>query len=223
MLIQEGKALRQRDKISKEELDKAMDKRFSPEIHEKLNEAAVVIVGLGGLGSHIAVMLARTGIGHIHLIDFDKVDVTNLNRQAYVISDLGEYKTIALKNHLMEINPYLNITYDTVKVTEDNVLSLLEGYSVVCEAMDNPEYKAMLVNTLLEQRPYIKIVAGSGMAGYDSSNKIVTKRVMQNLYLCGDNENDAYAGIGLMAGRVSICAGHQANMIVRLILGLEDV
>ena len=140
-----------------------------------------------------------------------------------MISDLGEYKTIALQNHLMEINPYLKITYDTVKVTKENVLSLLEDYPIVCEAMDNPEYKAMLVNTLLEKKPNTKIVAGSGMAGYDSSNKICTKRVMKNLYLCGDSENDAYAGIGLMAGRVSICAGHQANMIVRLILGLEDV
>lgn len=208
--------------ISKEELNRAMDRRFSPEIHKKLNEASLAIVGLGGLGSHIALMLARTGIGHIHLIDFDKVDVTNLNRQAYVISDLGEYKTIALQKHLMEINPYLHITSDTVKVTEDNVLPLLEDYPIVCEAMDNPEYKAMLVNLLLEERPDIKIVAGSGMAGYDSSNKICTKRVMKNLYLCGDGENDAYAGIGLMAGRVSICAGHQANMIVRLILGVED-
>lgn len=211
------------DIISKEELDKAMDKRFSPQIHEKLSKASVVIVGLGGLGSHIAIMLARTGIGHIHLIDFDKVDVTNLNRQEYTISDLGEYKTKALKKHLLQINPYLDITYKTVKVTKDNVLQLLDGYPICCEAMDNPECKAMLVNALLEHRPHVKIVAGSGMAGFDSSNKIHTKRAMKNLYLCGDNENDAYAGIGLMAGRVCICAGHQANMIVRLVLGLEEV
>ncbi len=212
-----------RENISKEELDRAMDARFSPEIHRKLNRASIVIVGLGGLGSHIAIMLARTDVGHIHLIDFDKVDVTNLNRQAYKIADLGKYKTIALKEHLMEINPYLDISYDTIKVTQENILSLLDGYGIVCEAMDNPEYKAMLVNTLLENKPEIKIVAGSGMAGYDSSNKIKTNRVMKNLYLCGDGENDAYDGIGLMAGRVGICAGHQANMIVRLLLGLENV
>ena len=206
--------------ITSDDLKQAMDSRFSPEIHKKLHESAVAIAGLGGLGSHIAIMLARSGVGHLHLIDFDKVDITNMNRQAYVISDLGKYKTEALKNRILAINPYLNITCDTVKLTEDNILPLLESYPIVCEAMDNPESKALLVNTLLTACPNKKLVAASGMAGYGSSNMIQTRRVMKNLYLCGDTESDAYDGIGLMAGRVNICAGHQANMIIRLILGL---
>ena len=62
-----------------------MDSRFSKEIHQKLKSAKVAIAGLGGLGSNVAVMLARSGIGHLHLVDFDVVDVTNLNRQVYNI------------------------------------------------------------------------------------------------------------------------------------------
>ena len=81
----------------------------------------------------------------------------------------------------------------------------------------------MLVNTLIEKLPSKKIVSASGMAGYESSNTIKTKKITNNFYLCGDNTTDAKIGRGLMSPRVSICAGHEANMILRLILGIHDV
>lgn len=208
---------------SKEELEEAMDKRFSKEVYEKLKHAEVAVAGLGGIGSHVAVNLARSGIGHIHLVDFDTVDLTNLNRQAYTIQHVGRLKTEALKELLLNINPYLNITYETVKVTKDNVVNIFKDFSIVCEAFDNPDNKAMLVNTLLEKCLNTKVVASSGMAGYESSNSIKTTKVMKNFYLCGDRVSDSYSGIGLMAGRVSICAGHEANMVIRLILGIEEI
>jgi len=208
---------------SREEFEEAMDKRFSTEIYNKLKNAEVAVAGLGGIGSNVAVSLARSGIGHIHLVDFDTVDLTNLNRQAYTIEHLGRLKTEALKELLLTINPYLNITTETVKVTEKNAVEIFGGYEIVCEAFDNPDNKATLVNTLLVNCPHMKIVSSSGMAGYESSNKIETKRIMNNLYLCGDRVTDAYVGIGLMAGRVNICAGHEANMVIRLILGIEEI
>ena len=208
---------------SREEFEEAMDKRFSTEIYNKLKKAEVAVAGLGGIGSNTAVSLARSGIGHIHLVDFDTVDLTNLNRQAYTIEHLGRLKTEALKELLLNINPYLNITTETVKVTEENAVEIFKCYPIVCEAFDNPDNKAILVNTLLANCKDMKIVSSSGMAGYESSNKIETKRIMKNLYLCGDRVTDAYAGIGLMAGRVNICAGHEANMVIRLILGIEEI
>lgn len=75
--------------ISQEELDRAFDARFPKEMQVKLRAAKVAVAGIGGLGSNIAVMLARTGVGHLLLVDFDVVDVTNLNRQMYFISQLG--------------------------------------------------------------------------------------------------------------------------------------
>lgn len=208
---------------SREEFEEAMDKRFSTEIYNKLKLSEVAVAGLGGIGSNTAVSLARSGIGHIHLVDFDTVDLTNLNRQAYTIEHLGRLKTEALKELLLNINPYLNITTETVKVTEENAVEIFKDYPIVCEAFDNPDNKAILVNTLLANCKDMKIVSSSGMAGYESSNKIETKRIMKNLYLCGDRVTDAYAGIGLMAGRVNICAGHEANMVIRLILGIEEI
>ncbi len=210
-------------KPTKEELEEAMDKRFSKEIYEKLKNAKVAVAGLGGIGSHIAVNLARSGVGKIHLVDFDRVDLTNLNRQAYTIEHLGKLKTEALKEILLNINPYLDITTKTVKVTEENVISIFNKYPIVCEAFDNPDNKAMLVNNLLEKLEGVKVVSSSGMAGYGSSNEIKTTKVMKNFYLCGDRVTDAYSGIGLMSGRVNICAGHASNMVIRLILGIEEI
>jgi sulfur carrier protein ThiS adenylyltransferase len=205
--------------VTREALEQAMDKRFSPEVYEKFKQARVCIAGLGGLGSNIAIMLARSGIGTLKLIDFDRVDTTNLNRQAYRIEHIDMPKTEALGKMIAEINPYINIEVIQTKVTEENLVELFQGEALVCEAFDNPEYKAMLVNYLLEQQPETTVVSGSGMAGIGSSNNFSTTQKMKRLYVCGDEESDAYAGMGLLSPRVSICAGHQANMLLRLILG----
>lgn len=208
--------------VTREQLEQAMDQRFSKEVYEKFKQARICIAGLGGLGSNIAIMLARSGIGTLKLIDFDVVDITNLNRQAYRIEHIDRPKTEALREIIGEINPYIKIEVIQKKVTEENLAELFTGEQLVCEAFDNPEYKAMLVNYLLEQQPETIVVSGSGMAGVGSSNQICTRQKMKRLYVCGDEESDAYAGMGLLSPRVSICAGHQANMLLRLILGEKE-
>ncbi len=205
------------------ELESMMMARHTPNVHKKVKEGKVAIAGLGGLGSNIAVMLARIGVGQLFLVDFDIVEPSNLNRQSYYISHLGMPKTVALKKQLKEINPFIKIITQNVKVTEDNILELFNGYDIICEAFDQPEAKSMLVNVSLNQLSNIKIVSASGMAGYESSNLIKTVKPMKRLYVCGDLENGAEIGKGLMAPRVQICAGHQANMVLRLLLDIEDV
>lgn len=204
--------------LSQKEIQEALCERHSPEIQEKLNNAHVSIAGLGGLGSNIAFSLARIGVGHLHLVDFDKVDITNLNRQQYFMRHLGMYKTDALKEELLEINPYLDIRTDCVKVTEQNIPKLFADAPIICEAFDVPENKAMLVNTVLELFPDKKLVAASGMAGFHDSNAIRTRQVMKNFWICGDETTEPAYARGLMAPRVAICAGHQANLIVQLII-----
>jgi sulfur carrier protein ThiS adenylyltransferase len=205
------------------ELESMMMARHTPNVHKKVKEGKVAIAGLGGLGSNIAVMLARIGVGQLLLVDFDIVEPSNLNRQSYYIRHLGLPKTVALQKQITEINPFIKIDTETVRITEENVKELFTGYDIICEAFDKPDQKSMLINAALEQLPESKIVSGSGMAGYDSSNLIKTTKPMKRLYLCGDLENAARVGKGLMAPRVNICAGHQANMILRLLLGIEDI
>lgn len=204
--------------LTREEIRKALEERHTPSVQQKLAEASVAVAGLGGLGSNVAFALARIGVGHLHLIDFDRVDITNLNRQQYFIRHIGMYKTDALKAELAEINPFLHITADCVKVTEDNLEKLFAGEKIICEAFDNPEAKAMLVNGILEAYPDTFLVAASGMAGYGASNAIHTRHIMKHFYLCGDETTEPVYGRGLMAPRVAICAAHEANLITEYIL-----
>lgn len=207
----------------KSEIDNVLSMRHTKEVFEKLKNARVAVAGLGGLGSNIALMLARAGVGTLHLIDFDEVDLSNLNRQQYFISHLGMYKTVAIKDEISRINPYINVITDCVKVTDDNIDSLFKDDSVICEAFDNPDCKAMLVNHILETRKDAYIVAASGMAGTEKSNTIITRKITDRFYLCGDETSGAVKGNGLMSPRVTICAAHQANAILRIILGKFDV
>lgn len=208
--------------VTRQELNDALAERHGGKLQEIFSRAGAAIAGLGGLGSNVAFSLARTGIGHLHLIDFDRVDITNLNRQQYFIHQIGMYKTEALKENLLKINPYLDIHTDCVKVEEGNVRELLAEDSYICEAFDKAENKAMLVNTVLEYFPEKYLVAASGMAGFGESNRIRTRKVTEHFYLCGDGTSDAEEGICLTAARAALCAAHQANLIVSLILENES-
>lgn len=210
------------ERISREQLDQAFDARFPEEMQTKLRNARVAVAGLGGLGSNIAVMLARSGVGELLLVDFDTVDVTNLNRQMYLIPQLGKPKAEALPEILYQINPYLTYRSVCIKVTPDNVKELFSEYPIVCEAFDKPDQKAMLVRELLMQCPKTIVVSGNGMAGYADANEIRTCQVMKRLYVCGDQSTDVGNGIGLIAPRVAVCAAHEANKVLQLIMQSES-
>ena len=206
-------------RITEEEISQALIDRHTEEVQARIRAARVAVAGLGGLGSNIAVSLARIGVGHLHLIDFDRVDVTNLNRQQYFADQVGMYKTEALRENLLRINPWLELRTDCLRVTEENAAELLRDDAYICEAFDIAENKAMLAGEVLEHFPEKYLVAASGMAGYGDSNEIRTRRVTSHFYLCGDEKTEAEEGRGLMAPRVALCAAHQANMVLRLILG----
>ena len=210
------------ERISREQLDQAFDARFPEEMQTKLRNARVAVAGLGGLGSNIAVMLARSGVGELLLVDFDTVDVTNLNRQMYLIPQLGKPKAEALPEILYQINPYLTYRSVCIKVTPENVKELFSEYPIVCEAFDKPDQKAMLVRELLMQCPETTVVSGNGMAGYADANEIRTCQVMKRLYVCGDQSTDVGNGIGLIAPRVAVCAAHEANKVLQLIMQTES-
>ena len=204
--------------MNREILEQAFDARFPTEMKDKLRNAFVAIAGLGGLGSNLAVMLARSGVGHIGMVDFDVVDVTNLNRQVYGIPHVGKYKTEALKEILDQINPYLDYQFRREKVTKENIRELFTGDPIVCEAFDQADQKAMLVQEVLTGFPDTIVISGNGMAGFGDANDIRTRKMMRRLYVCGDEKTDIADGVGLMSPRVTLCAAHQANKVLQIIL-----
>jgi len=193
-------------------------KRNVKDIAKKLKKAKVCILGLGGLGSNVAVLLARSGIGYLKLIDFDVVEASNLNRQQYRISHIGIKKTEAIKSILKEINPFVKIDILDIKVDRENILSVVGDIEIIVEAFDVAETKAMAIEELLTNKSKI-VISASGMAGLGSANEIITRKIKENFYLIGDNYSDYEEYSGIMSTRVMLCAAHQANMVLRLILG----
>lgn len=206
---------------SEKELEHLMMARHTPGVHAKVKGARVAIAGVGGLGSNVAIALARTGVGHIKVIDFDVVEPSNLNRQQYFIDQIGLPKVVALQDNLRRINPSTRVTCCCTKITPENIIDLFEDTDILVEAFDAADQKAMLANNFLRLYPEKYLVAASGMAGYETSNSICTRKISSYFYLCGDSTTSAAPGCGLMAPRVGIAAHHQANAVLRLILG-ED-
>ena len=193
-------------------------KRNVKGISKKLKKTRVCILGLGGLGSNVAVLLARSGIGYLKLVDFDIVEASNLNRQQYRISHIGIKKTEAMKSIIREINPFVEVDILDIKVDRENIYSTVGDIEIVVEAFDRAETKAMILEELLTDKNKI-VVSASGMAGLGSANEIVTRKIKDNFYLIGDNYSDYEEYSGIMSARVMLCAAHQANIVLRLILG----
>lgn len=204
--------------ISEAEFERVINARFTEPIYDKLKKARVGVAGLGGLGSHITAALARCGIGYLHIVDFDSVDISNLNRQFYNVTHIGRAKTDVMREEAAKINPYITVKTDTVRINSENAAEIFADCDIVCEAFDVPQAKAMLVNTILEKCPDKYLVSASGMAGFSDANTIKTRKITDRFYMCGDGVNGIENGIGLTAPRVMICAGHEALAAVRIIL-----
>ena len=203
------------------ELEQLMVARHTPGVHAHLKAATVGIAGVGGLGSAVAIALARVGVGRLIIADFDVVEPSNLNRQQYFIDQIGMHKVVALADNLRRINPYVSVEQHSIMLDPENIAAVFAGCSLVVEAFDRADMKAMLVNTVLEQMAGVTVIAASGLAGYGSNNTITTTKISNGLYLIGDGISEAQPGNGLMAPRVGIAASHQANQVVRCILGEE--
>jgi len=206
---------------SPEEFECLMMARHTPGIHEKIKGSVVGIAGLGGLGSAIAIALARIGVGKLILVDFDVVEPSNLNRQQYFIHQIGAPKVEALQKNIATINPYVKVQTYQEKLDRNNVERIFKEAVVVVEAFDRAEEKAMLINVVSEKMPDKYIVAASGVAGYGDNNEIRTVRFSSRIFIVGDQKTAAQPGIGLMAPRVGIVAHHQANTVLRILLGEE--
>ena len=185
---------------------------------EKLKNATVGIAGLGGLGSTVAVALVRANIGRLIIVDFDKVEQNNLNRQQYFIDQVGQNKVDAMTENLRRINPDVKVEPHKARLNADNVPKIFAEADVIAECFDKAEEKQMIVQAVLSKMEKTVIVAASGLAGYGNSNAIQTRRISDRLILVGDETTGIDTQPILTAARVGIAACHQANAIIEVII-----
>ncbi|MFO7736765.1 MAG: sulfur carrier protein ThiS adenylyltransferase ThiF [bacterium] len=195
-----------------------MFSRNIPGITDILLSSSVGIAGCGGLGSHVADSLTRAGTGKLVIADYDRVELSNLNRQLYFRKDVGRLKAEVLRERLLDIRPDMQVEICCEKLTGNNVSDVFADTHILVEAFDTPENKRMLVEEWMHSFPKKNIVSASGLGGAGRLNDI-SVTCKSNLYICGDGKSDM--SLGLSAGRVAVVANMQAEVVISLLAGKE--
>ncbi len=133
---------------------------------QRLANARVIIFGVGGVGSWCAESLVRTGIGHLTIVDFDIVDVTNVNRQAMATSStIGQVKVQAMRDRLLDINPQADIQAIQAAYTAASADTFrLETYDYIVDAIDSLQHKAHLILHATRLPRHIRFISSMGAA-----------------------------------------------------------
>jgi sulfur carrier protein ThiS adenylyltransferase len=181
----------------------------------------VGIIGLGGLGSNIAIMLARAGVPSLRLADFDSVSQENLNRQHYFPHHLGQKKTEALASELRALSPAIALDLWRREVEERDLEAFCAGCDVVVEAVDEVATKAMILSWFMKRGAASWLVTASGVGGLGPAAPIRTVRLADRIVACGDFETSSEGENGVCAPRVMLVASHQALAVLRILAGIE--
>lgn len=223
--------------------ESALTRYLTDEQLRLIQRERICIAGAGGLGSNVAVALVRTGFRHLEMLDRDVVDASNLNRQDYLLADVGRPKVEALRERLLGINPSALIVTHQAEWTLSNSGSFFAGARIVVEAFDRAETKSAFVNWAAGCAEFV--VSGNGMAGLTgasttppprsarlgpapagltgASASATSVRQVGNVYIVGDGATSTEAGQPPLAPRVLQCAARMAEIVLALTLGIEVI
>lgn len=186
------------------------------EIKSVLALKCVGIAGAGGLGSNVAAMLIRSGVGKLIIADFDTVSLPNLGRQFFFKDQIGMAKVEALRDNLLRIEPDAVLQMHCVKVSPENIPLLFSTCDAVVEALDEASEKMSFIGEMTSVLPEIPLVAGSGLGGTGGFERISVVR-SGNLFICGDFESEVSETMPPMAPKVTAVAALQADTVVRIL------
>mgnify|MGYP001571605598 CR=1 FL=1 len=186
-------------------------KKLGKEIYERVRKARVGIAGAGGLGSNCASSLARCGFRDFIIVDSDRIEASNLDRQFYFEDQIGMPKVDALKVNLLRINPAIEIRAVFERITDNNIALFFGACDIVAECLDAAESKSMLVAGCMRLGKIV--VTASGLGGIGSSDNIKVTVIKDNLVMIGDQVSDISTKPA-MSPRVAIAAAKQADIIL---------
>ncbi|HPX10057.1 MAG TPA: sulfur carrier protein ThiS adenylyltransferase ThiF [Candidatus Cloacimonas sp.] len=179
-------------------------------------KATIGIAGAGGLGSNIALSLARAGTGTLIIADYDIVTLENLNRQQYTLAQIGKLKVEALAENIRSFNPFITLVLHPVKITPANFYAIFGNADLLIEALDEAEQKEMLISCWASNYPNKHLIAASGLAGFGKNASIHTEHY-GFLHIVGDMKSELKPEISPVATRVAVVANMQANLALELI------
>lgn len=191
--------------------------RTFDEIKKHLSTKVVGIAGAGGLGSNVATSLARSGVGHLIIADYDAVQENFLNRQYFFYDQIGMKKVNALKQIIEKINPEIKVDVFDTKLTEKKVVEIFSNCDVIVEAIGDARIKQKLIECVLVRLPEKDLIIASGLAGYGNNNRFTTEQY-DKLWVCGDQEAEVHELNPPLAPGVGIVANMQANVVLDILL-----
>ena len=199
------------------EFEKGLLRYFDVNALERIRAVKVGIAGAGGLGSNCAACLVRSGFNRLRIIDFDKVDSSNLNRQFFFMDQVGLPKIEALSSNLLRINPGLLIDAVPVFLDDSNIRGAFEDCDAVVEAVDSFATKRDLAEAYAGSGKFY--VSASGLAGWGDSDGIRSRRIREGFYIVGDLKTEVTDETPPCAPRVCVAAAKQADLVLEWALG----
>ncbi|MED5254327.1 MAG: HesA/MoeB/ThiF family protein [Pseudomonadota bacterium] len=200
-----------------------------PEGQQKLKKASVLIIGIGGLGSSVIQYLNAAGVGKIGIVDYDKVELSNLNRQLiYKNSDIGKSKVDVASNYISELNSSTKIEIFKMRIDEKNLPNIIGDYDILADCTDNLETRLSIndVCTKFKKKSVISAVGGffGQIASFDSKDDDLNNlnKTYRDLMKHQSFEEDSCDNIGAIGSVVGAIGAMQATEIIKLIIGSKE-
>ena len=200
-----------------------------PEGQEKLKNASVLVIGVGGLGSSVIQYLSAAGVGKIGIVDYDKVELSNLNRQLiYKESDLGKSKVEIAKNYISELNSSTEIEIFKMRINEKNLPNIIGDYDILADCTDSLETRLSIndVCTRFKKKWVVSAVGGffGQIASFDSKDDDLNNpnKTYRDLMKHRAFEEDTCDNIGTIGSVVGAIGAMQATEIIKLIIGNKE-
>ena len=192
---------------------------------EKIKKSKVLLVGLGGLGSPVSIYLAAAGVGDLVIVDFDKVDLSNLQRQIlHKTKDINRLKIDSAKEHLLELNPEINIRSINKKLSSDDLINEAKKSNVIIDASDNFNTRFLLNKISVKSK--IPLVSGAAIRFEGQVTVFNPLQKSSPCYRCLYSEDvsseESCTANGVFAPLLGIVGSIQANEALKLILNLGE-
>ena len=191
---------------------------------KKILNSKVLIVGIGGLGCPLLTYLAASGVGRIGIVDYDKVEISNLNRQTlFAQSDVGKFKVNQAKKNIKKINSKIKILTFNIKLNETNIKKVFKDFDIICDGTDNYETRYLINDECKRSK---KILISAAISKFDGHLYKFNFRKRSSCYRCfmpeiPNDENNCQSE-GIFSPIAGILGSMQANEVLKTILNFKN-
>ena len=191
---------------------------------KKILNSKVLIVGIGGLGCPLLTYLAASGVGRIGIVDYDKVEISNLNRQTlFAQSDVGKFKVNQAKKNIKKINSKIKVLTFNIKLNETNIKKVFEDFDIICDGTDNYETRYLINDECKRSK---KILISAAISKFDGHLYKFNFRKKSSCYRCfmpemPNDENNCQSE-GIFSPIAGILGSMQANEVLKTILNFKN-